>query len=96
MAFGLVKYYHLGLDIQHEIYILLLCLELFYLGIKFNPDASSDITEAKMLSHKANYTHVYSNSWGPKDSGFFVGGPGILTRQTFETETTEVKIFLRS
>lgn len=34
---------------------------------------------------------VYSNSWGPLETGFTVGGPGYLTRETLKYEAEHVR-----
>ena len=43
-----------------------------------------------MLSHQPHYISVYSNSWGPSDSGFVVGGPGKYTLTVLQQGATEV------
>ena len=53
----------------------------------------TDISESEMLSYSNHYVDVYSNSWGPSDFGFTVGGPGPLARSTFEESTAQVSIF---
>lgn len=35
---------------------------------------------------------VYSNSWGPMETGFYVGGPGYLTQEMFKTEALLVSV----
>ena len=45
----------------------------------------SDWQEASALSHAYEEIDIYSNSWGPEDSGHHVVKPGYLTRQTFRT-----------
>lgn len=44
----------------------------------------TDIVEAKSLGIRPDYIHIYSASWGPKDDGKTVDGPGPLTKQAFE------------
>ena len=39
----------------------------------------TDVTVSSALSHSRNNIDIYSNSWGPPDYGFLVGGPGYLT-----------------
>lgn len=43
-----------------------------------------------MLSHQPDYISVYSNSWGPLDSGFVVAGPGKYTEAVLKLGATEV------
>ena len=59
-------------------------------ALKFNVSRGSDITESLGLGHMNNYIKVYSNSWGPSDLGFRVGGPGRLTKQTLFNGATRV------
>lgn len=44
----------------------------------------TDIVEAKSLGIRPDYIDIYSASWGPKDDGKTVDGPGPLTKQAFE------------
>uniref|UniRef100_A0A2H8TZJ6 Neuroendocrine convertase 1 n=2 Tax=Melanaphis sacchari TaxID=742174 RepID=A0A2H8TZJ6_9HEMI len=41
-------------------------------GIKFLDDGSTDTREAKVLKHALKYVCIYSNSWGPADTGTFM------------------------
>lgn len=50
----------------------------------------TDIVESSMLSHQPDYISIYSNSWGPLDSGFVVGGPGKYTEAVLKLGATEV------
>lgn len=43
-----------------------------------------------MLSHRSDYISIYSNSWGPSDSGFAVGGPGKYTTAVLQQGAAEV------
>lgn len=45
---------------------------------------------ATALSYKREITDIYSNSWGPSDSGSFVGGPGTLTERVLRDGALEV------
>ena len=65
-------------------------MHLFCPGLKQDNSQSSDLTEADALGFKEGSVHVYSNSWGPLDWGFYVDGPGPLVERTFETATREV------
>lgn len=53
-------------------------------------DAIPDIVEAGSLSLKPNYIDIYSNSWGPKDDGATVDGPGTLAKKAFVEGVTKV------
>uniref|UniRef100_A0A3Q3LW89 Proprotein convertase subtilisin/kexin type 6 n=1 Tax=Mastacembelus armatus TaxID=205130 RepID=A0A3Q3LW89_9TELE len=53
-------------------------------GIRMLDGDVTDIVEAKSLGVRPDYIDIYSASWGPKDDGKSVDGPGPLTRQAFE------------
>lgn len=42
------------------------------LGIKFLDEKSTDAREAKVLKYSLPYVSIYSNSWGPADTGTFM------------------------
>lgn len=42
-------------------------------GIKFLDDESTDAREAKVLHYAYRYVSIYSNSWGPADTGTIMG-----------------------
>ena len=52
--------------------------------------ANSDINEALSLSFRRDIIDIYSNSWGPYDSGREVDGPGTLTAQALKMGVREV------
>lgn len=45
---------------------------------------TSDIQEALALSYRKDSIDIYSNSWGPVDSGHLVEGPRLLTKLALE------------
>ncbi|XP_047436078.1 proprotein convertase subtilisin/kexin type 6 [Mugil cephalus] len=53
-------------------------------GIRMLDGDVTDIVEAKSLGIRPDYIHIYSASWGPKDDGKTVDGPGPLTKLAFE------------
>ncbi|XP_031704092.1 proprotein convertase subtilisin/kexin type 6 isoform X1 [Anarrhichthys ocellatus] len=53
-------------------------------GIRMLDGDVTDLVEAKSLGIRPDYIDIYSASWGPKDDGKTVDGPGPLTKQTFE------------
>ena len=67
------------------------------LGIRIFSSAqrSTDVAQANALSFKRNIIDVYSNSWGPGDSGFQVKGPGPRLNEELEKGTRLVCILLR-
>ena len=54
--------------------------------------ANSDMNEASSLTFENDIVDIYSNSWGPFDSGDIVGGPGELTRLALQSGTDNVRI----
>ena len=61
-------------------------------GIKVRLNRISDLVEASALGYHDNHIDVYSNSWGPSDSGFVVSGPGKLAKMTLRNGALEVSI----
>nr|XP_020510141.1 proprotein convertase subtilisin/kexin type 6-like [Labrus bergylta] len=53
-------------------------------GIRMLDGDVTDIVEAKSLGIRPDYIDIYSASWGPKDDGKTVDGPGLLTKRAFE------------
>ena len=49
----------------------------------------TDAEIASALSHSRSNIDIYSNSWGPSDDGFVVGGPSYLSKMAV-MEGTEV------
>ena len=52
----------------------------------------TDMDEAGSLSHQSDIIEIYSNSWGPPDTGRLVDGPGALVQRVFETGAREVHV----
>jgi len=52
-------------------------------GLRLIAEAVDDIDEATALSAYATAVHVYTNSWGPADTGDNMDRPGRLVRETF-------------
>ena len=52
--------------------------------------ATTDINEALALSYANDIVDVYSNSWGPFDSGSIVSGPEMLARMALRNGAAEV------
>ena len=57
--------------------------------------SSTDVDESKSLGYKSQTVDIYSNSWGPSDSGSNVGGPGTLTALTLENGVKKVPVQIR-
>uniref|UniRef100_UPI0037E8609C proprotein convertase subtilisin/kexin type 6 n=1 Tax=Semicossyphus pulcher TaxID=241346 RepID=UPI0037E8609C len=53
-------------------------------GIRMLDGDVTDMVEAKSLGIRPDYIDIYSASWGPKDDGKTVDGPGPLTKRAFE------------
>ncbi len=50
-------------------------------GLKLISEPIDDITEAQALSMWPDYIDIYSNSWGPQDSGYGMDRPGMVVRR---------------
>ena len=59
-------------------------------GLRLNLSYTFDLTQATILGYHDNYVDVYSNSWGPMETGFSVDGPEYLTKETLKIETEQV------
>ena len=46
--------------------------------------------ESKALSFKPQHIAIYSNSWGPGDTGWQVEGPGTLAKEAMKQGVTLV------
>lgn len=63
-------------------------------GLKLDFNSLSDLQAANALGHNNNYIGVYSNSWGPPDTGFTVDAlfePGLLTLMTIKNGALSVR-----
>ena len=67
----------------------LVCISDILVGLRLL-GATTDINEAMALSYANDIVDVYSNSWGPADSGSSVEGPDILTRMVLRIGAEEV------
>lgn len=63
-------------------------------GILLIAFGQTDVTEAKALGYRDDVIQIYSNSWGPHDTGFLVEGPGKLTKRAFAAGVQEVLVLL--
>ncbi|KAJ1512736.1 Proprotein convertase subtilisin/kexin type 7 [Coelomomyces lativittatus] len=48
----------------------------------------NDADEAAALTHRLDHHHIFSSSWGPKDDGASLDGPGSLTQAALEFGAT--------
>lgn len=53
------------------------------IGVRLIAAATTDVQEAIGLSHRTDLIDVYSNSWGPRDDGMNLAGPGRVTLEAF-------------
>ena len=67
--------YSLGSDIRVPLHI---------------PTLLSDARVAEALTHKLGSIDIYSNSWGPEDTGMEIQGPGPQTSAALEKGIKEV------
>ena len=63
-------------------------------GILLIAFGQTDVTEAKALGYRDDVIQIYSNSWGPQDTGFRVEGPGYLTKRALAAGVQEVLVLL--
>ena len=59
-------------------------------GLKIDLSHLSDLQIAEALGHYNDHIGIYSNSWGPTDSGRIVEGPGPLTTMTLKNGAENV------
>lgn len=59
-------------------------------GIVLLDGKTDDEMEAKALMNAITLVDIYSGSWGPKDDGQMVDGPGVLAQMAFEIGATKV------
>ena len=52
----------------------------------------TDLNEARSLTYANSIVDIYSNSWGPRDDGVTIDGPGNLTRLALQSGANEVCI----
>ena len=71
-------------------------LTLYHTGLRLNVSNTLDLTQADVLSYQASYVDVYSNSWGPSETGFTVGGPGYVTQRTLKRAIEQVSACVHS
>ena len=63
----------------------------FFQGIRlFVVNKATDDLEWRAFSHQRNYIDIYSNSWGPGDTGIEVIGPGPLAKRALKSGAEEV------
>lgn len=63
-------------------------------GILLITYGQTDVAEATALSYRDDVIQIYSNSWGPHDTGFIVEGPGKLTKRALAAGVQEVLVKL--
>ena len=52
--------------------------------------ANTDMNEASSLTYANDIVDIYSNSWGPSDTGTIVSGPGQLASLALQNGATQV------
>ncbi|NXS98928.1 PCSK4 convertase, partial [Jacana jacana] len=58
-------------------------------GVRMLDGLITDMVEAQSLSLQPQHIHIYSASWGPRDNGKTVDGPGVLAAEAFYTGVTK-------
>ena len=51
----------------------------------------TDMLEAQALTFNNQHIDIYSASWGPRDDGKTMEGPGTYVQLAFKKGTTEVR-----
>ncbi|XP_050442124.1 neuroendocrine convertase 1-like isoform X2 [Adelges cooleyi] len=59
-------------------------------GIVLLDGKTNDELEARALIHALKLVHIYNGSWGPKDNGMLVDGPGPIGQLAFHIGATMV------
>ena len=78
------------LDTHYHVKGFLTCiLEIIHVGVALL-GANTDMNEASSLTYENGIVDIYSNSWGPIDSGTVVSGPGPLTQMALQTGASQV------
>ena len=63
----------------------------YYTGVRLlGTSSATDVKEYRALSYKVNITDIYSNSWGPRDSGTVVSGPEHFAKLALKDNTKYV------
>ncbi|NXC22550.1 PCSK4 convertase, partial [Corythaeola cristata] len=65
-------------------------------GVRMLDGAITDMVEAQSLSLRPQHIHIYSASWGPRDDGKTLDGPGVLAAEAFHRGATTVSSALAS
>lgn len=63
---------------------------IFISGIVLLDGKTDDEMESRALTNAISMVDIYSGSWGPKDDGLMVDGPGVLAQMAFEIGATQV------
>lgn len=61
-----------------------------FVGIVLLDGKTDDEMEARALINANTLVDIYSGSWGPKDDGMMVDGPGVMTQMAFEVGALKV------
>ena len=61
------------------------------LALKFNFSAVTNAEKARMWSYMADDIDIYSNSFGPENSGFVVDGPNRVLNLSLATAVQQVR-----
>lgn len=64
----------------------------YLLGVRMLDGEVYDSIEAKALNYKNQFIDVMSASWGPRDDGMTMEGPGPATKDALEAGVKKVSI----
>ena len=63
---------------------------MYNVGIRLLGNEQTDIREANALTHENDVIEIYSNSWGPVDSGVYAEKPAKIVEMALENGVNEV------
>ena len=67
--------------------------EFCFKGIRIIKNVLTDALKAKGLGYRQDYVDIYSNSWGPDDSGSEVADAGVMTKEVLKQGALKVCCF---
>lgn len=90
----LVSYCYFKYWLRVPLWRSVLCAGVNVLGFVEGVVVDCDIVEGGGLSHNNHLMDIYSNSWGPVDTGYYAQGPGTLAQMALEMGVKEVGLSL--
>ena len=63
-------------------------------GIRILDNELTDALKAKGLGYRQDYVDIYSNSWGPGDTGSEVAEAGVMTEEVLRQGASKVSLLI--